>query len=97
MYHDVGNQFQAQVCHLQGRAFYQLGEVATVRRELLADPIVPGAIILSDEYFNYPNWEQHEFRAFQEFVTDRAVRYRYIGFSRQQVAVHVEAIGYRSA
>jgi hypothetical protein len=35
---------------------------------LLAERIVPGTIILFDEYFNYPNWEQHEFRAFQEFV-----------------------------
>jgi len=62
----------------------------------LADRIVPGTIILFDEYFNYPNWEQHEFKAFQEFIRDRAVRYRYLGFSRQQVAVRVEAIGDRS-
>jgi hypothetical protein len=39
----------------------------------------------------------HEFKAFQEFVKDRAVRYRYLGFSRQQVAVRVETIGDRSA
>ena len=64
---------------------------------LLAERIVPGTIILFDEYFNYPNWEQHEFKAFQEFVADRAVKYRYLGFSRQQVAVRVEAIGGRNA
>jgi hypothetical protein len=64
---------------------------------LLAERIVPGTVILFDEYFNYPNWEQHEFKAFQEFVTERAVRYRYLGFSRQQVAVRVETIGDRSA
>jgi len=64
---------------------------------LLAERIVPGTVILFDEYFNYPNWEQHEFRAFQEFVTNRAVRYRYLGFSRQQVAVRVEAISERNA
>jgi hypothetical protein len=60
---------------------------------LLADRIVPGTVILFDEYFNYPNWEQHEFKAFQEFVTDRTVAYRYLGFSRQQVAVRIERIG----
>jgi hypothetical protein len=64
---------------------------------LLAERIVPGTVILFDEYFNYPNWEQHEFKAFQEFVTERAVRYRYLGFSRQQVAVRVETISDRSA
>ena len=58
---------------------------------------MPGTVILFDEYFNYPNREQHELRAFQEFFTDRAVRYRYLGFSRQQVVVRVEAIGDRSA
>jgi len=46
----------------------------------LADRIVPGTIILFDEYFNYPNWERHEFKAFQEFVTDRAASYPYLGF-----------------
>jgi Methyltransferase domain len=64
---------------------------------LLAERIVPGTVILFDEYFNYPNWEQHEFKAFQEFVTERAVRYRYLGFSRQQVAVRVETTSDRSA
>jgi hypothetical protein len=57
---------------------------------LLADRIVPGTIILFDEYFNYPNWEQHEYKAFQEFVTERKVSYRYLGFARQQVAVQIE-------
>jgi Macrocin-O-methyltransferase (TylF) len=64
---------------------------------LLAERIVPGTVILFDEYFNYPSWEQHEFKAFQEFVTDRAVKYRYLGFSRQQVAMRIEAISARSA
>jgi hypothetical protein len=64
---------------------------------LLAERIVPGTVILFDEYFNYPNWEQHDFKAFQEFVTDRTVKYRYLGFSRQQVAMRIEAISARGA
>ena len=59
---------------------------------LLADRIVPGTIILFDEYFNYPNWEQHEYKAFQEFVTAKSVSYRYLAFARQQVVVRIEAI-----
>jgi hypothetical protein len=58
---------------------------------LLADRIAPGTIILFDEYFNYPNWEQHEYKAFQEFVAARNLRYRYLGFARQQVAVQIES------
>jgi len=34
----------------------------------LDERIVEGTVILFDEYFNYPFWEHHEFKAFQEFV-----------------------------
>jgi len=60
---------------------------------LLAERIVPGTVILFDEYFNYPNWERHEYRAFQEFVRERLIAYSYLGFARQQVAVRVDSIG----
>jgi hypothetical protein len=60
---------------------------------LLADRCVAGTIILFDEYFNYPNWEVHEYKAFQEFATKYAVKYRYLAFARQQVAVRIESIG----
>jgi predicted O-methyltransferase YrrM len=60
---------------------------------LLAERLVPGTVIVFDEYLNYPNWEQHEYKAFQEFVAAYAVRYRYLGFARQQVAVKIESIG----
>jgi Macrocin-O-methyltransferase (TylF) len=59
----------------------------------LAERLAPGTVIVFDEYFNYPNWEQHEYRAFQEFVGDHGARYRYLGFARQQVAIRIEAIG----
>ncbi len=57
----------------------------------LADRIVAGTVILFDEYFNYPNWEEHEFKAFREFVMEQNVAYRYLGFARQQVAVRIES------
>lgn len=56
--------------------------------------IVPGTIILFDEYFNYPGWEMHEFKAFREFVESWGVQYEYIGVNpnHQQVAVRVTGI-----
>jgi len=60
---------------------------------LLSDRIVPGTVILFDEYFNFPNWENHEFKAFKEFVAKKSVKYTYLGFARQQVAVRIDAIG----
>jgi hypothetical protein len=46
-------------------------------------------VVLFDEYFNYANWEQHQFKAFQEFVQEHDVKYVYLGFARQQVAVRI--------
>jgi len=46
-------------------------------------------VIVFDEYFNYPNWERHEFKAWQEFVTRHALTYQYLAFARQQVAVRI--------
>lgn len=55
----------------------------------LRDRIVSGTIIVFDEYWNYPGWQQHEFRAWQE----QAIPYRYIahvhGGNYQPVAVQV--------
>jgi predicted O-methyltransferase YrrM len=57
----------------------------------LAERLQPGAIILFDEYYNFHRWQQHEFKAFQEFVARVGLRYEYIAFSvtGQQVAVRV--------
>jgi hypothetical protein len=61
--------------------------------EQLSDRIVPGTVIVFDEYFNYPNWQAHEFRAFQEFVERYQVRYEYLAYARFQVAVKIQEIG----
>lgn len=60
--------------------------------ELLQDRIVPGTVIVFDEYFNYPNWQAHEFRAFQELVSRCGVEYEYLGYARFQVSVKIKAI-----
>jgi hypothetical protein len=63
--------------------------------EGLRSRIVPGTVILFDEYINYPGWEQDEFRAFQEFVARHGVAYDYIGFasSHYSVAVKIREVG----
>lgn len=61
----------------------------------LAERIVPGTIIVFDEYFNYPGWMDHEFKAFQEFAGTRRLHYDYVGLvpSHQRVAVRVLGLG----
>ena len=53
----------------------------------------PGTVVVFDEYFNFPNWEQHEYKAWSEFVARRGMTYEYIAYSRQQAAVRVLTLG----
>jgi hypothetical protein len=57
----------------------------------LAERIVVGTTIVFDEYFNYPGWQQHEFKAFQEFVARHRRSYEYLGFvpTNQQVCLRI--------
>jgi hypothetical protein len=64
--------------------------------EHLEERIVPGTIIVFDEYFNYPNWQAHEFRAFAELVERCQVQYEYLSYARFQVAVKIKAIAPRT-
>jgi len=61
---------------------------ATVFREL-APRLQNGTVIVFDEYFNYPNWQRHEWRAFQEFIRDSGFLYRYLGFAQKNGHVAV--------
>lgn len=57
----------------------------------LGSRLQEGAIVLFDEYYNFPRWREHEFKAFQEFVAKAAIEYEYIGWSAtgQQAAVRI--------
>lgn len=55
----------------------------------------PGTVILFDEYFNYPGWEQHEHRAWQEFVAKSGIEFRYEAYTsnNEQVVVVITGLG----
>ena len=59
--------------------------------ENLSAQIVAGTIIAFDEYFNYPGWQEGEFKAFREFVQRRNIRYEYLTYNKkhEQVAVKI--------
>lgn len=61
--------------------------------DALGERLQPDAIVLFDEYYNFHRWQQHEFKAFQEFVQKSGVEYEYIAYSvtGQQVAVRILA------
>lgn len=49
--------------------------------EGLRPRLVEGTVILFDEYFNYPGWRNHEYKAWQEFVAETGIEYDYKGFT----------------
>jgi predicted O-methyltransferase YrrM len=57
--------------------------------DLLGDRISSGTVIVFDEYFNYPGWRQHEYKAFQEFCADGGRSYRYLGYAGEKGHVAV--------
>ncbi len=58
----------------------------------LYDRIKSGTIIVFDEYFNYPNWQNHEYKAFQEFVKKYNVEYEYLAVGVLDVCIEVKNI-----
>ena len=57
----------------------------------LKNNIVPGTVIIFDEYINYPGWQLDEFRAWKEHVGAFGREYEYIGrvSKHQKVAIRV--------
>jgi hypothetical protein len=48
-----------------------------------------GTIVIFDEYFGYPSFHLHEFKAWQEFVNSGGIRYQYIGYTEMQVGIEI--------
>jgi len=47
---------------------------------LFRDRIRPGTVIVFDEMFNYPGWQQGEFKAFNEFIAETGLGYDWLGY-----------------
>jgi predicted O-methyltransferase YrrM len=61
--------------------------------ESLQQRIVPGTVIVFDDFFNFPGWREGEYRAFREYVDAAKARYEFLGYCEcgQQVAVRILA------
>ncbi|HBI15678.1 MAG TPA: hypothetical protein DDY20_09225 [Desulfobulbaceae bacterium] len=57
---------------------------------LLRPRIVPGTVIVFDEFFNYPGWQEHECRAFLEFISASGLSFRYISYASRGFSVGVK-------
>ncbi|HQT64661.1 MAG: hypothetical protein B7Z75_05185 [Acidocella sp. 20-57-95] len=61
--------------------------------ETLKNNIIPGTIIVFDEYLNYPGWRHHEYRAWTEFVKKYNVSFKYTGVVPIHQQLRVEILG----
>ena len=46
-----------------------------------------GSVILFDEFYGFPNWQYHEYKAFTEVLNEK--EYKYIAFCESPVAIEI--------
>jgi len=56
----------------------------------LSKNLAKGTVVIFDEYFGYPNFRSHEFKAWRELMESTDLKYDYIGYTEFQVAVEVK-------
>lgn len=59
--------------------------------EIFKNNIIPGTVIVFDEFYNYPNFEEHEYKAFHEFLRSAKLDAEYIAYNKnhEQVAIRI--------
>lgn len=64
---------------------------AKILFELMEKRLKPGTVVVFDEFFNYPGWQQGEFKALEEFLEKTALAVEFIGYNRngEQVALKI--------
>ena len=59
--------------------------------DLTGERLAPDAVLVFDEFFNFPGWQQHEFRAWNEFLARTGRTFEYLAYTgnNEQVAVRL--------
>jgi predicted O-methyltransferase YrrM len=59
--------------------------------DLTGERLAPDAVLVLDEFFNYPGWQRHEFRAFNEFIARTGRTFDYLAYTgnNEQVVVRL--------
>ena len=86
MFHDTLPQFKSQILKSTPIAFLHVDcDIYASAKETfdqLADNIVPGTVIVFDEFYNYPEAAEHEFKAFQEFLDCTGKKAAYLAYNQ---------------
>lgn len=59
--------------------------------DLTGERLAPDAVLVFDEFFNYPGWQQHESRAWAEFLARSGRSFEYLAYTgnHEQVVVRL--------
>jgi hypothetical protein len=59
--------------------------------EQVGPRLLPGSVVIFDEFFNYPGWQKHEFRAWQEYLerTGAQITYEAYTVDNEQVVARI--------
>lgn len=49
--------------------------------DLVGPRLRPGSVVLFDEFFNYPGWQQHEYKAWNEFLEQTGLHCTYEAYT----------------
>lgn len=62
--------------------------------EAVGPRLRPGSVVVFDEYFNYSGWQEHEYRAWQEYVAATGIAFTYACYTldNEQVAVRITEV-----
>lgn len=83
--HEIEN-LQIDILHLDSDTFTPTNLILTkLKRNIRKE-----TILIFDEFFGYPGWEHHEFKAWNSFVKSYRVKYEVIGFTNNQVAFKIK-------
>lgn len=61
--------------------------------ELVGPRLRPGSVVVFDEFFNFPGWQDHEHRAWQEYVASSGIRFEYAAYTYDNEQVVVKVLG----
>jgi predicted O-methyltransferase YrrM len=61
--------------------------------DLCKERIIPGTVISFDEYFNYPGWQNGEYKAFQDLTKKIGLKYEDIICNPMHLQVTIRIIG----
>ncbi|ONI73436.1 hypothetical protein ALI144C_41960 [Actinosynnema sp. ALI-1.44] len=63
--------------------------------DLVGPRLREGSVILFDEFFNFPGWQNHEYKAWMEYVERTGIEFTYEGYTwnNEQVIVKVTKPG----